>query len=201
MTQSNKTLRNLILSVAAFFVLAAVAMFVVDQARKSREQIPVLGQLPEFQFTEQSGAPFGLQDMKGKLNVVDFIFTHCKGPCPIMASKMSSLYKAFEGSNKVQLISISVDPERDSLPVLREYAERQGVTDNRWVFLRAPIEQVVDLSENGFMLAAEDLPGNHTTKFVLVDERGQIRGYFDGLSDASINILKGQISQLARELP
>ncbi len=199
MKSETKFLKIMIWTAAVFFVLAVAALLVLNKARQSRAEVPVLGILPNFIFTERDGQPFGLADMKGKINVVDFIFTHCKGPCPVMAGKMSGFYKLYAGSDKVQFISISVDPQNDSLPVLREYAARQGVTDKRWVFLRAPLDSVVNLSENGFMIAADDLPGGHSTKFVLVDGQGRIRGYYDGLDDASLEILKTHIRELARE--
>jgi protein SCO1 len=201
MNSQGNFIKKLIWISVAFFILAVAALLVINQARRSRAEVPVLGQLPDFTFTERSGRPFGLADMKGRINVVDFIFTRCKGPCPIMATKMNELYKLYEGSNNVQFISISVDPEHDSLSVLQAYAERQGVTDNRWVFLRGAIDSVVSLSENGFKIAADDLPGGHTTRFVLVDQKGRIRGYYDGLDDVSLGVMKTHIRQLAGEAP
>ncbi|SYZ72606.1 Electron transport protein SCO1/SenC [Candidatus Zixiibacteriota bacterium] len=200
MNSGTKFLKILVWTAAAFFVLAVAALLVLNKASQSRAEIPVLGQLPAFTFTAQDGQPFGRDNMMGKINVVDFIFTHCKGPCPVMASKMSNLYKLYAGSDKVQFISISVDPENDSLSILREYAARQGVTDNRWVFLRAPLDSVVQLSEKGFMIAADDLPAGHSTKFILVDGQGQIRGYYDGLDDASLEIMKTHIRELAQHM-
>jgi len=191
----------LILVVVATILLAALAALVVDGANRSRSRIPVLGRVPQFEFTAHDGLPFGREQMMGRLSVVDFIFTSCPGVCPIMASKMSGLYRLYAGSNKVQFVSISVDPERDSIAALQAYAHNQGVTDCRWLFLRAPLEQVVSLSENGFMLAADDLPGGHATAFVLVDHLARIRSYHDGLNDADSTALKGHIRQLARELP
>ncbi len=199
MSQDNSFFKAVVWTATSIFLLAVVALFVINRAKESRAEIPVLGKLPNFRFVERDGRPFGLSDMKGKLNVADFIFTSCRGPCPVMATKMGELYDLYKTTDKVQLISISVDPECDSLPVLQEYALRQGVNDNRWVFLRGEMDSIKTLSEKGFMLAADDLPGNHSTKFVLVDQKGKIRGYYDGLSDASINILKADIRQLALE--
>jgi protein SCO1/2 len=178
-----------------------MAVFVLNWANISRTSIPVLAQLPDFEFTERSGQPFGTPQMQGKINVVDFIFTHCQGPCPIMASKLIELYHLYENSDRIQFVSISVDPERDSLARLRQYAENLGVTDNRWLFLRAPIDDVISLSEEGFMLAADDLPGGHSTKFVLVDHEGNIRGYYDSLDDNSLRLMKTHIKVLAQEMP
>jgi protein SCO1/2 len=194
--------KMLIWLIAAMILLAVMGLLVVNWANVSRSKIPVWGQLPQFTFTEaHTGQPFGLDDMKGSLHVVDFIFTRCRSACPIMAGNFSELYKLYEGSDKVRFVSISVDPEHDSLAVLRDYARQQGVTDDRWVFLRAPIEQVRQLCEGSFMLAADDLPGGHTTKFTLVDHLGRIRSYHEGLDSTGMRILKENIRQLARDLP
>jgi len=191
----------LIWAVAALLVLGLIAILVVNQANRSRSRIPVWGQLSDFEFTAAyTGQPFGLDQMKGKLNVVDFIFTSCKSACPIMAVNMAELYDLYKGSDKVQFVSISVDPERDTLEALLEYGRKLGVDDDRWVFLRAPIEQVVELCEKQFMLAADALPMGHTTKFILVDQYGQIRSYHEGLDNDSMTGLKNNIGQLAKEL-
>jgi len=113
---------------------------------------------------------------------------------------MAVLYQAFAADTDVRFISITVDPQNDSLPVLRAYAKDHGVTDNRWVFLRAPIEEVIALSEKGFMLAADRLPGGHTTRFILVDNHGNIRGYYESGDDASLAKLANDIQSLSLDL-
>ncbi len=135
MNSENRFLKRVIWASGIFFILAVAALLVINQARQSRAEVPVLGKLPNFTYTAQSGKAFGLAEMSGKINVVDFIFTRCTGPCPVMATKMGELYKLYSGTDKVQFVSISVDPEYDSQAVLQAYAERQGVNDNRWVFL------------------------------------------------------------------
>lgn len=192
----------LMLAVGAMLILGLIAILVVNRANLSRSQIPIWGQLSDFEFTAaHSGQPFGLEQMKGKLNVVDFIFTNCPSVCPIMAVNMSELYELYRNSDRVQFISISVDPDRDSLEALLEYGRNLGVNDSRWVFLRAPVEQVIEVCEEQFMLAAEALPMGHTTKFILVDQHGQIRSYHEGLENESMLALKNNIRQLAREMP
>lgn len=180
-------------------ILAVGAFLVINQANKSRQDIPILGAVPEFTFTESSNRPFGLADMKGKINIVDFIFTHCQSICPVMAVKMIELYQLYEGNDMIQFVSISVDPDRDSLEVLQRYAIDVGVKDNRWVFLRAPLPEIAALSEKGFMLAADDLPAGHSSRFVLVDNRGRIRGYYDSFDDAGLDILKSNINTLLKK--
>lgn len=191
---------RLIILVLVVIVLAVGAYVVIRQAEVSRSDLPALARLPEFEFVTHEGARFGTEDMLGEINVVDFIFTRCQGPCPIMGGHMSELYELFEDANNVRFISITVDPEYDSLSVLRAYADGMGVRDSRWLFLWAPIDSVVWLSESGFMLAAEDLPGSHTTKWALVDQNATIRGYYGGTDPASIEILKTHIVQLVRDM-
>lgn len=200
MSSSSNTMIVIVGLVVAMAVLAGGAYLVVNKAEQSRTELPVLGQVPQFEMTESYGDRYGLENTRGLVCVYDFIFTRCHGPCPVMAVNMGDLYRAFEGSESVQFISISVDPDHDTLSVLRQYGEEQGVNDGRWIFLHAPIEEVVDLCENGFKLPAEDLPGAHTTKFVLVDHLGRIRGYYSGTDEASMRILKDDISRLVKEI-
>jgi protein SCO1/2 len=167
-------------------------------ANQSRSDIPHLGKVPTFSFTERSGLAFGTEEMQGKITIVNFFFTNCKGPCPIMNTRVSELYKKYVTSNEVQFVSISVDPDRDSLTVLQEYAREYGVTDNRWMFIRAPIEEVHRVSEKGFMLAGE-LPTIHSTKLILVDRDLNIRGYYDSFEEEHLRLLTTHVRQLLYE--
>jgi protein SCO1/2 len=199
MTDNRHYPKMLIYAVAAMLILGALAIIIVNRANKSRSEIPIYGTLSNFSFTNaNTGQPFGLEQMKGKINVVDFMFTNCRSACPIMVVNMAELYDLYKDFDQVQFVSISVDPERDSLEALRQYAADHDVTDNRWVFLRAPIEDVVQLCEKQFMLGADGLPMGHTTKFILVDQQGRIRGYYEGLDNDSLTPLENSIRQLAR---
>lgn len=183
---------------AGVIIMGVVAAVVIGQAKKSQANLPEYGEVPQFQFVNQDGEPFGLEDMKGKVTVLDFIFTNCPGPCPIMTSKMEELYHHYDNAEQVQFVSISVDPARDTLQALQAYAARHNVDDDRWNFLRAPIDEVRTLSVEGFMLGG-DFPMGHSTKFVLIDPQGEIRGYYRSMEDASLNALKTHIEALARQ--
>ncbi|MEW6051532.1 MAG: COX15/CtaA family protein [Candidatus Zixiibacteriota bacterium] len=196
-----KGLARVAAPIAGLVMLAVIAALAVTrQAEASRQNIPVLYDVPSFSFVERNGEPFGLAELKGKISVVDFIFTSCRGPCPYMSASFAELYRQYAHSDKVQLVSFTVDPDTDSLPVLREYAARFGVTDNRWRFVRARTDQISQFCEEGFKVSG-DLPGMHSTKFILVDGNARIRGYFDYDSPAAIESLRSQIQQLVRELP
>jgi protein SCO1/2 len=192
--------KSLLWGILIVFVLASGAAIVIKQAELSRSQLPVHGNVPHFQFEAQNGESFGRQDILGVINVFAFIFTNCPSACPVMSTHLGKLYQLFSASNAVRFVAITVDPERDTQPVLQQYAADHGVVDQRWIFLRAPIDQVVALSEKGFMLAAENLPMGHSTRFVLVDHQGQIRGYYDGLSESSVDALKSSIVELVKAM-
>lgn len=201
MPQNKKHIVTIITISVIVLILGITATYVVIEAQSSRSQdLPVLGTMPPFELVERSGLKFNSEELNGKISVFDFFFTRCQGPCPVMSGNMSELYKAFAGSDKVQFVSISVDPTHDSISVLKDYAIRQGVNDDRWVFLRGDVETVQWISESGFKLAAEDLPAMHSIKFVLVDDQGQIRGYYSGTDKASMHVLKTHIRDLVQNI-
>lgn len=139
--------------------------------------LPVLHTVPDFELTEASGAPFTRDDLLGRYHLVDFVFTECPLACPVMTAQMKSLHDAFP-SDRLGFVSISVDPENDTLEVLREYRDKLGVDAERWSFLRGEIETVRTVSEKGFLLAASNLPFGHSLRFVLVDPEGRMRGTY-----------------------
>ena len=186
-------IRSFVILLAVLGIIFAGKILYQNSAQK---ELPYFSTVPQFEFITQDSIPFGMENLQGKINVVDFMFTRCKGPCPIMSNLMGELYTDFENQSLVQFVSISVDPDYDTLLALQAYAEKQGVTDNRWVFLSASMPDVVNLCENGFKLAADDLPGAHSTKFILVDNAGKIRGYYNGVDKAEVSKLKQDIESL-----
>jgi len=194
-----KKFRNVIISIVVIVCLAMLTLVVVDMANRSRAQIPDLGLSPEMNLVERSGSAFGKSNMLGKISVVNFFFTSCKGPCPRMNGRVAEMYHKFSTSDKVQFVSISVDPARDSLTILKQYAENFGVNDNRWLFLRGEIDEVQRINELGFKLGGE-LPSLHSTKLILVDPAGKIRGYYDSNDDESLRLLTTHVKELLRDL-
>ncbi len=188
--------RIIVIGLVIAVVLGSVAGVVLYEAHKARTELPVLGQVGEFSFTDQYGDTFTNKDMLGKYSVVDFFFTSCHGPCPTMNAHIADLYRAFAGTDKVQFVSFSVDPEVDSVATLAEYADRFGVDDHRWVFLTGPKDSIAHVCRDYFMLPADDLPGNHSTRFALVDPKGQIRAYYGGTDPAAVMVLKNHLREL-----
>jgi protein SCO1/2 len=189
----------LFVSAAGFLLLMIAAAVIFYRMGLSDPTIPVFGEVSSFSYTERNGDAFGSEELKNKVSVVNFFFTTCQGPCPQMNGKVAELYRTFKDAPSVQFISTSVDPDRDSLQALKEYALRFGVTDRRWLFLRAPIMEVRELSEKTFMLATGDAPGLHSTKLILIDGEKKVRGYYSSEDPNSLRILETHIRQLIKE--
>ena len=146
-------------------------------------------QVPAFELTDQEGQPFNSVKMLGKVWIVDFFYTSCPGPCPALSSRLSGLHQSFSGENRVVFLSISSDPEKDTPEVLKRYASKFGA-DSRWGFLTGPVDSVFSLANQGFKLsltrsAKPEEPVTHSTRLVLVDARGWVRGFFEGVGEGS----------------
>ena len=175
------------------------ASWVINTANESHD-IPIIKKVPNFNFINQNGEFFSDNHLKGKITVLDFFFTNCPGPCPIMTYNMKSLYDDFSNSKEVQFVSITVDPKNDNIEVLKNYAKINGITDERWQLLTSDLSNIKSLKREGFMLFADELPQGHAIKFILIDDNQNIRKYFDGTDEASLTILKKDITNLVREL-
>src|SRR5437667_7468220 len=163
------------------------------------------GTVPEFVLLNQDGKNFGSAELRGKIWIADFIYTTCPGPCPMISSRMSELQKPLE-KTEVHLVSFSVDPEKDTPAILRSYAERLQAEPGRWDFLTGPKSAIYKLSHDGFKLAVSDgsdaqgIPV-HSTRMVLVDRHGAIRGYYDATEPEAVTKLVADTNHLLREQP
>lgn len=191
--------KNIFLILTPILILGLGATWVINKANSSYE-IPIIKSVPEFSFKNQNGKNFTDKELNNKITVLDFIFTTCPGPCPMMTSNMLTLYKDFEKVPEVQFISITVDPENDTQSILKEYASLNGVKDDRWNFLFSDLESIKILKKDGFMLFADELPLGHAIKFILIDDNGKIRKYFDGTDKASVSILREDITRLVKKI-
>jgi protein SCO1 len=163
------------------------------------------GTVPSFQLVNQNGQPFGSAQLAGKIWIADFVYTTCPGPCPMISSRMSELQKPLEKTD-VHLVSFSVDPEKDTPQVLRGYAEKLQADPARWDFLTGPKSSIYKLSHDGFKLAVSDGSGEqgipvHSTRMVLVDRHGGIRGYYDATEADAVTKLLADTNHLLREQP
>jgi protein SCO1 len=190
------------LLVAALAVV--VAATALQRARRP-EPPPVLYQLPEFSLVNRDGRPVTLKDLAGAPWIADFIFTRCPASCPLMTARMSRLERELPQDSGVRLVSISVDPEHDTPQVLQRYAASFNASE-RWLFLTGDGPQIYRLSKEGFKLAVDAAPEAsagtaepilHSTRFVLVDGQGGVRGFYDGFDEESMKKLERDLEALA----
>ncbi|HEX8680101.1 MAG TPA: SCO family protein [Chthoniobacterales bacterium] len=170
--------------------------------QRMRRTIANYGTAPAFALTNQNGEPFGSAQLQGKVWIADFIFTSCRGPCPLISSRMADMQKPLAKSD-VHLVSFTVDPETDTPEVLRDYAHRLQAQPGRWDFLTGPKDTLYELTQKGFKLAVQDEGAetgpDHATRAVLVDRKGTIRGYYDMLAPDTVAKLVADAGKLARE--
>lgn len=162
-------------------------------------------QLPDFALTERSGKTMSRTDLAGKVWVADFFYTTCPGPCPMLASRLSTLQGKLAAQPDARLVSISLDPEKDTPEVLQQYATRFKAGAN-WLFFTGDKAAIRTLAEKGFKLAAVEErnspePIVHSTKLVLVDRAGWVRGFYEGVGEDQTARLIGDIEHLLAEQP
>jgi protein SCO1 len=150
--------------------------------------------IPNFGLTSQHGDFITRSAMEGKLTIVDFFFTSCPSICPLMSSELERVKNVFLETDNVQIFSITIDPEYDTQEVLLEYAQRHDAPKNKWYFLTGEKDQIYNLARCGFILPTLDGQGNpddfvHSDKFILVDEKGRIRGYYSGTNKEEVDRL------------
>lgn len=188
-------------------VMLAIAFTAVMAPRWTRpivgEPPMILGQAPEFSLVNRDGRTLTNRDLLGSPWVADFIFTRCAISCPRMTSRMVQLGKLWTADSNIARVSFTVDPEYDTHEVLQAYADSWDIADRRWFFLTGEREVMQAIVMDGFKLAVEmdpppgtaspEEPILHSTRFVLVDSAGAIRGYYD--------VFQGQeLERLARDL-
>jgi protein SCO1/2 len=168
-------MRSLGLAVCCLTVLLLVSACAKP---KGPEPLPVLGQVEDFTLTDQNGEPFGMKDLKGRVWVADFFFSNCPGPCPRMSTLMGDIQRETRDIEELRIVSITVDPERDSPEVMKAYGQRYGAIDGRWYFLTGPTEVLNRLASKDFSLFDVDGSLQHSTRFALIDREGRIRGFY-----------------------
>lgn len=142
-------------------------------------------QIPYFEFINQDGKKVTRDDMLGNVYVADFFFVTCPTICPKMTTNMKYVQDKFEGRKELRFLSITVNPEEDSVPVLKEYAEKVHANTNNWDFVTGNKEEIYDIAFKGFFVnVAKDSIAEggflHSQLLILIDKQGRIRGYFDG---------------------
>ncbi len=177
------------LALAAACLLLAFLLAQLKLRSVLGKPLPVYGQIADFTLTNQDGRAVSLADLRGRVWVADIIFTRCPGPCLQMTRQMKELQQALPASSQTRLVTLTTDPDFDTPPVLKAYAQRFGADPNRWRFLTGTKKQIASLAIDSLKLTAvEKKPEErqspqdlfvHSTIFVIADKRGQLRGVFE----------------------
>lgn len=193
----------------AFALLMLVPPAVLVWQRAQIETPEDYGPVPAFSLVSHEGAPFGPEDVQGKVVVLDFIFTRCPDVCPLMTSQMVALQRALPerpfGGPELHLLSVSVDPTHDTPPVLQAYAQKYGADTDHWTFLTGSQADVNAMSE-GLAQALVTRPTDgaevpditHSQRMLLLDPAGHVRGFFP-TDEAGLDALVQAIEGVAAE--
>jgi protein SCO1/2 len=154
--------------------------------------------VPYFEGTDQYGEQFRSETLLGHVWVASFMFTSCQTVCPDLNAKQRELQEEF-ANRGVRFVSISTDPENDTPDALRRYATNYDAKPGVWHFLQMPIDAVRALSTEGFKLMDPESPDMHSTRFVLVDATGMIRGFYDCEDETRVAALRADIRALLEQ--
>lgn len=179
------------------YLLDTVVESVVDGKQQSDS---IWHTTKNIHLINQLGDSVSLYDQSGKIIILDFFFTSCGSICPRLTNNMSKLQHAFSkggdahkkvDTSIVQFMSISVDPLRDSVPVLRDYANRTGVIADNWWLLTGNRDSIYkfafeELKVDSFSMEPIHPDFIHTSRYILLDKKMQVRGYYNGLDSVSL---------------
>lgn len=161
--------------------------------------------LPVGKYINQYGDSFSTEVLMGKISVTQLFFTSCEGICPVISGNMFSVQKAFAGNSEVKLVSLSVDPARDSVGALRKYASRFKCDSTQWTLLTGDKKKIYDQARYGYLLPGIE-PGKgdeedfiHSDRLTLADRDGIIRGYYDGTDTAQVRLLIEDLRNLLNQ--
>lgn len=204
------------------FVFSVVTIALFYNALKPEKQLPIFNPtdvnpelvdstvqhvgkyhtIADFSFTNQNGKTVTQKDYEGKIYVADFFFTTCQTICPIMTTNMTEVQKAFSKNPNVMILSHTVTPEIDSVPVLKQYALKQNVDDSKWNMVTGDKKDIYYIARKSYLAVKTGKPEEmydmvHTENFVLVDTKRRVRGFYDGTKKEDVQRLIEDINWLS----
>lgn len=207
-----------------FIVLSAIILSLFYSALKPKKTLPIFNPadvnpelvdstvqykskyhtIGDFSFINQNGKTITQKDYEGKIYVADFFFTTCGSICPKMTTNLSDIQKAFANNPKVKLLSHTVFPETDSVPVLKAYAKKHRVDDNKWNLVTGDKKEIYTMARKSYLAVKLGKPSElydmvHTENFVLVDTKKRVRGFYDGTNKEDMKRLIEDITFLSNE--
>lgn len=192
--------------VAAVLLIPFSVFGVVKWYENNYQRLPILGpeghEIADFNLANQHGSNITRKNWKGKIVVANYFFTHCPAVCPKMTYNLKRV-QAYANIKNLQINSFSVDPERDSIPTLQNFATRFDIR-GEWNLLTGDKKQLYALARKSFLIVATDGDGGpedfiHSEQLVLIDTKNRIRGFYKGTDEAATNQLIKDIQRLANE--
>lgn len=207
----------------AVFLMFFCMLFTGCSNNNDKEKLPILGhreavtkvvdgqihvdtvyhQIPPFQFINQDSVPVSDKTFADGVYIANFFFTHCPSICPTMQRNLLKVYEAYKGDYRVKFLSHSIDFRHDKPAVLKEYADKLGVTNDQWQFVTGSKADIYGIADQYMVYTKEDsdAPGgyDHSGYFILVDSDRHIRGAYDGTNDMQIQLLFDELEVLLKE--
>ncbi|MFV8368763.1 SCO family protein [Flavobacterium sp. LB2R40] len=212
------------LFLGVFIVLSAIILSLFYSALKPKKTLPIYNPadvnpelvdstiqykskyhtIADFSFVNQDGKIITQKDYEGKIYVADFFFTTCGSICPKMTTNLSGIQKVFINNPKVKLLSHTVFPETDSVPVLKAYANKHHVDANKWNLVTGDKKEIYAMARKSYLAVKLGKPSElydmvHTENFVLVDTKKRVRGFYDGTNKEDMKRLIDDITFLSNE--
>lgn len=190
------------LTILFFMPIIAIGILLAFNAFNYKE-LPLITTLPEFSFTERTGKEYGSKDLRNKVWVGSFIFSSCTAQCPLIITQLQKIQGFLRFKDNFRIISFTLDPITDTPQRLSIYADNAKADPFKWLFLSAENKKTQALVQKGFMLPSvesEKAEGDivHSSKLVLVDGGGRVRGYYDSLEPIEMKRLLKDAKNLIR---
>ncbi len=207
-----------ILAVCAVLMLCFVYLMITPENTPKKRVLPFYGvdsitkggdtiwhTVGEFKLISQRSDTVSQKNLYNNVYVADFFFVNCPGICIKMGKQLTRIYDAYKDKPEVKIVSHTVNPENDSVAVLLDYAQKQGVTDHtKWIFLTGDKSAIYKLAREQYYATATQGDGGaddfvHTERFTLVDKNKHIRGFYDGTNESEVNQMMFDIDKLLAE--
>ena len=196
-------------------IVLILLLIIAGSCKNEEGPLPILGQkvvedgtekyhtIPAFNLVNQDSVSVNNETLKDNIYLVDYFFTHCPSICPKVKKNLLTVHDEFRDESLLKIVSVSMDPKRDSVGILKRYANNLGVNQDQWWFLTGNKDEIMDLAPSFFIVAYEDesVPGgfDHSGKIVLVDKKGHVRAFAEGTDADDVKKLIPKIERLIKE--
>ncbi len=198
-----------------YFFIVTFLLFFLASCAPEPKVLPILGErtirqgdttyhtIRSFSFYNQDGQIIDNESLQDKIYIADFFFTHCPSICPKVTTQLKRVYDKYEDVDQVHIVSFTLDPKRDSIGRLADYAQKLEVSTDKWSFLTGPKDSIWSLAADYFSVAVddEDAAGgiNHSGRLILIDKQGRVRSYCQGTEPKSVDDFLNDIDVLLKE--